>query len=83
MALLTGFCLQLPHLDMLKHPDHEIQFLVEMLEGQRDSAVAQAAALFRQTKELENHIESLRKTIEEQQNAINQVNDAKGAQGEH
>lgn len=68
---------------MLKHPDHEIQFLVEMLEGQRDSAVAQAAALFRQIKEMEKHIESLNATIEEQRNAINQVNDAKGSQGEH
>jgi hypothetical protein len=38
---------------MLKHPDPEVQFLVEMLEGQRDQAVAQAAALFRANKELE------------------------------
>ena len=29
---------------MLKHPDAEVQFLIEMLEGQRDQAVAQAAA---------------------------------------
>lgn len=38
---------------MLKHPDQEVQFLVEMLESQRDQAVAQAAALFRANKELE------------------------------
>lgn len=44
---------------MLKHPDPEVQLLVEMLEGQRDSAMAQAAALFRQTKELERKIQEL------------------------
>ena len=44
---------------MLKHPDSEVQLLVEMLEGQRDAAMAQAAALFRQTKELEQKIQEL------------------------
>ena len=44
---------------MLKHPDPEVQLLVEMLEGQRDAAMAQAAALFRQTKELEQKIQQL------------------------
>jgi hypothetical protein len=43
---------------MIKHPDPEVQFLVEMLEQQRDQAVAQAAALFRQLKELEAKNES-------------------------
>lgn len=38
---------------MLKYPDNEVQFLVETLESQRDSAVASAAALFRMVKELE------------------------------
>jgi hypothetical protein len=37
---------------MLKHSDPEVQFLVEMIEEQRDLAVAQAAALFRANKEL-------------------------------
>ena len=41
---------------MLKHPDPEVQLLVEMLEGQRDAAMAQAAALFRSCKELEGKI---------------------------
>jgi hypothetical protein len=41
---------------MLKHSDTEVQFLVEMLEAQRDQAVAQAAALFRTVKELEAKI---------------------------
>jgi len=27
---------------MLKHPDPEVQLLVEMLEGQRDAAMVQA-----------------------------------------
>lgn len=44
---------------MLKHPDPEVQLLVEMLEGQRDAAMAQAAALFRQNKELEQKIQQL------------------------
>lgn len=44
---------------MLKHPDPEVQLLVEMLEGQRDAAMAQAAALFRQSKELEQRIKEL------------------------
>jgi len=45
---------------MLKHPDSEVQFLVEMLEGQRDQAVAQAAAFFRTIKELETQVEQLK-----------------------
>ena len=44
---------------MLKHPDQEVQFLVEMLEGQRDQAVAQAAALFRANKALEAKVQEL------------------------
>lgn len=44
---------------MLKHPDQEVQFLVEMLEGQRDQAVAQAAALFRTVKQLEAKVQEL------------------------
>jgi len=42
---------------MLKHSDIEVQFLVEMLEAQRDQAVAQAAALFRTVKELQVDIQ--------------------------
>lgn len=41
---------------MLKHPDPEVQFLVEVLEGQRDQAVAQAAALFREVQKLQKQI---------------------------
>jgi len=41
---------------MLKHPNPEIQLLVEMLEGQRDSAMAQAAALFRENTELKQKL---------------------------
>jgi hypothetical protein len=51
---------------MLKHPDPEVQFLVEMLEGQRDQAVAQAAALFRANKELEAKINDLTATAQEE-----------------
>lgn len=51
---------------MLKHPDPEVQFLVEMLEGQRDQAVAQAAALFRANKELEAKIKDLSATAQEE-----------------
>ena len=45
---------------MLKHPDPEVQFMVEVLEGQRDSAGAHAAALFRTVKELEQQIAELK-----------------------
>ena len=55
---------------MLKHPDPEVQYLVEVLEGQRDQAVAQAAAFFRQNRELIQQIEELelqaKKTADEQ-----------------
>jgi len=51
---------------MLKHPDPEVQFLVEMLEGQRDQAVAQAAALFRANKELESKLKDLTATTQEE-----------------
>jgi hypothetical protein len=42
---------------MLKHPDPEIQLLVEMLESQRDNAMAQAAVLFRENTELKQKLE--------------------------
>ena len=45
---------------MIKHPDPEIQFLVELLEGQRDQAVAQAAAYFRMTQALQAEVEQLK-----------------------
>ena len=41
---------------MLKHPDPEIQLLVEMLESQRDNAMAQAAGLFRENTELKQKL---------------------------
>ena len=44
---------------MLKHPDPEVQFLVEMLEGQRDQAMAQAAAFYRQVQELQQELGKL------------------------
>ena len=60
---------------MLKHPDQEVQFLVEMLEGQRDQAVAQAAALFRTVKSLEAQVEELK-------NNAAKAKDEECAQGE-
>jgi hypothetical protein len=42
---------------MLKHPDPEVQFLIEMLEGQRDQAVAQAAAYFCLAQRLQQQLE--------------------------
>ena len=41
---------------MLKHPNPEIQLLVEMLEAQRDNAMAQAAGLFRENTELKQKL---------------------------
>lgn len=49
---------------MIKHPDPEIQFLVELLEGQRDQAVAQAAAYFRTCQELKTKIDELEGQLE-------------------
>ena len=60
---------------MLKHSDQEVQFLVEMLEGQRDQAVAQAAALFRTVKSLEAQVEELK-------NNAAKAKDEECAQGE-
>jgi hypothetical protein len=41
---------------MLKHPNPEIQLLVEMIESQRDNAMAQAAGLFRENTELKQKL---------------------------
>ena len=49
---------------MLKHPDPEVQFLVEILESQRDQAVAQAAAFFRANKELEAKLKEAQEIAE-------------------
>lgn len=45
---------------MLKHPDPEVQLLVETLESQRDGAMAQAAALFRENQDLKKEFERLK-----------------------
>ena len=69
---------------MLKHPNPEIQLLVEMLEGQRDSAMAQAAALFRENTELKQSLqEKLTQESKEKANAADSINDPQGAQGQH
>jgi hypothetical protein len=69
---------------MLKHPNPEIQLLVEMLEGQRDSAMAQAAALFRENTELKQALqEKLAQESKEKANAADSINDSQGAEGQH
>jgi hypothetical protein len=69
---------------MLKHPNPEIQLLVEMLEGQRDSVMAQAAALFRENTELKQALqEKLAQESKEKANAADSINDPQGAQGQH
>ena len=69
---------------MLKHPNPEIQLLVEMLEGQRDSAMAQAAALFRENTELKQSLqEKLTQESKEKANAADSINDPQGSQGQH
>jgi hypothetical protein len=60
---------------MLKHPDPEIQLLVEMLESQRDNAMAQAAGLFRENTELKQKLAEMSK---EMANATDQINDTQG-----
>jgi len=69
---------------MLKHPNPEIQLLVEMLEGQRDSAMAQAAALFRENTELKQALqEKLVQESKEKANAADSINDPQGAESQH
>lgn len=53
---------------MLKHPDPEVQFLVEVLESQRDQAVAQAAALFREVQKLQKQISDQKESASVEQN---------------
>jgi hypothetical protein len=69
---------------MLKHPNPEIQLLVEMLEGQRDNAMAQAAGLFKENTELRQSLqEKLAQESKEKANAADSINDPQGAQGQH
>ena len=49
---------------MLKHSDPEVQFLVEMLEGQRDQAIAKAAELFCANRDLADQLARLKQTEE-------------------
>lgn len=44
---------------MIQHSDPEVQLLVEMLEQQRDGAMVQAAALFRENQELKKQLGDL------------------------
>ena len=57
---------------MLKRPDIDVQALVEMLEGQRDNAMVQAVALFRENTELKQKLTEFSK---EMANAADKVND--------
>ena len=69
---------------MLKHPNPEIQLLVEMLEAQRDNAMAQAAGLFRENTELKKAIqEKLAQESTEKATAADSINDPLGAEGQH
>ena len=60
---------------MIKHPDIEVQALVEMLEGQRDSAMAQAASLYKIIDQLQQQVKEL---SNKEENAADQVNDTQG-----
>lgn len=69
---------------MLKHPDIDVQALVEMLEAQRDNAMVQAAGLFRENTELKQSLqEKLAQESKEKANAVDSINDPQGAQGQH
>jgi chromosome condensin MukBEF ATPase and DNA-binding subunit MukB len=69
---------------MLKHSNPEIQFLVEMLESQRDNAMAQSAGLFRENTELKQALqEKLAQESKEKANAADSINDPQGAEGQH
>lgn len=45
---------------MIKHPDVDVQFIIEVLEGQRDGATVQSAALFQENLKLKREIEELK-----------------------
>ena len=69
---------------MLKHPDIDVQALVEMLEAQRDNAMVQAAGLFRENTELKQALqEKLAQESKEKANAADSINDSQSAQGQH
>ena len=69
---------------MLKHPDIDVQALVEMLEAQRDNAMVQAAGLFRENTELKQALqEKLAQESKEKANAADSKHDPQGAQGQH
>lgn len=55
---------------MLKHPDPEVHFLVEMLESQRDQAMAQAAAHYKMVQELKQELNNLSSTDKSIKNDI-------------
>ena len=83
LALCITSCVR-PLPKMLKHPNPEIQLLVEMLEAQRDNAMAQAAGLFRENTELKQSLqEKLAQESKEKANAADSINDPQGAQGQH
>ena len=83
LALCITSCVRPPP-KMLKHPNPEIQLLVEMLEAQRDNAMAQAAGLFRENTELRQSLqEKLAQESKEKANAADSINDPQGAQGQH
>lgn len=48
---------------MLRHPDPEVQFLVQMLEGQRDVAVSTASSLYKENMQLKEQLKDLEKTL--------------------
>ena len=55
---------------MLKHPDIDVQALVEMLEGQRDNAMVQAAALFRENTELKQKLAEYDNRTDNSENCV-------------
>jgi len=69
---------------MLKHSNPEIQLLVEMLESQRDNAMAQAAGLFRENTELKQALqEKLAQESKEEANAADSKHDPQGVESQH
>lgn len=57
---------------MIKHPDTDVQFIIEVLEGQRDSATVQSAAFFQENLKLKQEIEALKGELNAQKGNIGQ-----------
>ena len=63
---------------MITHKDPEIQFLINQIEQQRDLALSQSAALYKQVVDLSKKIEEIETITKNKNNAVISINKIKG-----